>query len=430
MSPVCRCLLLCALTLAALSGAGCGSRDAIAPALRSDVLRMAAADPHLDLDRMWGPSATPTDPAPDPTPDLLSPGLAESGGPDGRDRYELGIAALADGDPELALVHLYALLDRDPDHSGARMAVGLCYLRQGRLQLAEQTLEEVVAQADANGLAWYYLGVARWRQGRNEGAIDSLSRAVTLRPDDARAHSALATALVEVGAWATAIVACEQALRIDPHYVEALHTLAYACARTGLWDRALTATRTAARLRPDEPETLMSLAEACVMNGLYDEALQAYEQICHLDPYHLQAVFRLGEVRRARGDEAGARECYVLAAEMTPRDGEEWMARSRALATLGRYEEAVASFGRVLEEDPDHPDALFELGAAHYQLEDWSQAAQALRRAIALRPDAPMSHYLLALTYVRSNEPQKARDHLLLLEMLDPAMAQRLEEQL
>ncbi len=65
----------------------------------------------------------------------------------------------------------------------------------------------------------------------------------------------------------------------------------------------------------------------------------------------------------------------------------------------GNLEWAVCAYQSILEEDPDHPDALYLLGVIAIQKGDPKQAVRLIGRAAALRPDDAVIHANLAEAY-------------------------------
>jgi tetratricopeptide (TPR) repeat protein len=81
-----------------------------------------------------------------------------------------------------------------------------------------------------------------------------------------------------------------------------------------------------------------------------------------------------------------------------PGSGRAEAARARALAALGRVDEAVQIYERV---GAAGPDDLLAWARAHLAREEWSRAASLLGQAARLRPDDPDALYELATSLSR-----------------------------
>ena len=83
------------------------------------------------------------------------------------------------------------------------------------------------------------------------------------------------------------------------------------------------------------------------------------------------------------------RGCSPAAA---PARSEELLPQAIALHECGRLAEAAALYDRVLEDDPNEPNALHLMGLVQHQRGDTPAGAAFIRRAIALMPDFPEAH--------------------------------------
>lgn len=70
---------------------------------------------------------------------------------------------------------------------------------------------------------------------------------------------------------------------------------------------------------------------------------------------------------------------------------------ARSLAALGRLNDAVAEFSRLLALRPDHPQAAVQLGVAHSCLGDHQAALEVLEQARRRQPQSAELHFALGL---------------------------------
>ena len=68
---------------------------------------------------------------------------------------------------------------------------------------------------------------------------------------------------------------------------------------------------------------------------------------------------------------------------------------------------AVLELNRALQNEPNHPELLIELGIALGELEEWDQAIRILKKAVELAPDSVRAHYNLGVTLDRFNPGKK-----------------------
>lgn len=74
---------------------------------------------------------------------------------------------------------------------------------------------------------------------------------------------------------------------------------------------------------------------------------------------------------------------------MAPETDERWEAAEEGAELLGEgfVDEAVAELTRVLGDDPDNEYALYFLGQAYFEKQDWPRALKAYLRALEVRPE-------------------------------------------
>lgn len=93
--------------------------------------------------------------------------------------------------------------------------------------------------------------------------------------------------------------------------------------------------------------------------------------------------------------------------------------RAQALNYLGRGPEALAATDQALRYAPDQIDALYERGAALFDLHRFAEAQVALEQMLALKPDDAASHDLLGQTLEWLADP-RADEHFAQARILAP----------
>lgn len=63
-----------------------------------------------------------------------------------------------------------------------------------------------------------------------------------------------------------------------------------------------------------------------------------------------------------------------------------WHNRGCALAYL-QYEEAIASFSKAIQLDPEDYQAWYDLGNAFYSVQKWEDALASYDKALEIKPD-------------------------------------------
>ncbi|MBP2295840.1 O-linked N-acetylglucosamine transferase, SPINDLY family protein [Azospirillum rugosum] len=141
--------------------------------------------------------------------------------------------------------------------------------------------------------------------------------------------------------------------------------------------------------------------------GRLAEAETAYRRLLDQDPGNSDGWNLLGVVRAQQGD---ARACVrCIRSALAIREAPEYLYNlGTALRDLGRLDEAVAAYERVVRLAPDRADAHMAVGALHQLRRQPIEAIAAYRRAIAIRPDSAEAHSSLGMVLQEVGQREEA----------------------
>ncbi|SHK06384.1 Tetratricopeptide repeat-containing protein [Shimia gijangensis] len=236
---------------------------------------------------------------------------------------------------------------------------------------------------------------------QRDKARELIDRFLTNR--DAPAHLYFLRALShnDQGEEQAVIEAASQALQHAPEMVPALNIRGLALAEIGEIDEGLADLEKAQALNPTDPDTLTYISPLLAKRLRNEEAYQVALKAVQLAPNHF-----------------GAR--YNLASQLT---------------TMGRFEEAAEHFYKVLDLNPTHGFALFEL--AQSQTRDQNEAflpqlQAALGKTRRNSFDFVLASFGLGNILLRQGDERGATKHLAMankaaasLRPYDPAHAER-----
>lgn len=226
-------------------------------------------------------------------------------------------------------------------------------LLQGDDARALPLLRRLAAAEPDNVEVLLLLSQSLTRTGAHAEGREVAARLADSRPDEVRARYVLALAERAGGNLFGAIAALTQALTARPDYATARRLRAEILLDMGQGREALDDTQTLLDAAPDD-ETCLLLHARALAAGRADEARAAAERLHTLNPFHREAILLLGSLYDA--------------------------ARRHELA-LALYDEAIALM-------PDFAEAYDRRGRLRMQLHDDAGAADDLKQALALRPDA------------------------------------------
>ena len=79
---------------------------------------------------------------------------------------------------------------------------------------------------------------------------------------------------------------------------------------------------------------------------------------------------------------------------------------------MGRYEQAVETYDKVLNLTPNVPDIHVELGKTYYLLRDYDQASNSFQIALDLNPDCASAQYNFSVLLADKNDLERSVQYL------------------
>jgi len=259
------------------------------------------------------------------------------------------------------------------------------------------------------------LGTVYEAQGRGSLALSQYDKAKRMAPSNALCRLSLAAMLASDGVAADAekeflIAAALDSLSPAPHL-----GLANLYRRNGMSERALVSLRQALRRAPYDVGLLVSLGRNCVDMGLYEQAEAYFRRVLELDPENVSAIDGLLELRDRgvilkvdRGESRGGRDVKskiesamallrrgymdssraVLdeALEMAPDDLNVVFADATWRLAAGQPEKAIAGYEKCFEENPKNTIVMNNLAAAYQQVGRTEEAMELWRRILKVDP--------------------------------------------
>lgn len=261
----------------------------------------------------------------------------------------------------------------------------------------------------------HVLGLELLKGGDREAAIQALTKATNLDRRSAQYHYDLGNALLDDGKIDRAISAFRRALRIDDTLAEAHNDLGAAYFQKRWPAEAEDCFRKAIEYKPDHAVAHANLGAALRAQGRLREGRRAYQRALALRIRNSLPRF----LRWRVGGPPAARAKPVAKEEMRPA-----LEEVAALIAAGKPTEAAALAGQLTQRYPDEPGAHEVAGIAREEARDIPGAIEAVRRAIALKPDRAEYHTTLARLLVKSSDHAAALQAALQALKLEPGSAE------
>lgn len=309
------------------------------------------------------------------------------------------------------------LVERAKGSFFVRGELGRELLQRGEYARAEEEFRQVVraAQGDNRVLAPALrdLGRALVKQGKREAGLVELRRALAIAGAQAGIRREIYDIIVEAyraDEKLTELVAELEKTPSDDY--DRLRLLGSLYEETGKIEAARTTYERALRKNPKDLETRLKLVQLLQLEGNLDRAIAEYRQLIRVAPQNPDFVFQLAEALLQRGERAAALE-QLKQLEARSSDQEETLAalvdfyermdeKPRALALLSRL-------SQLGSRDPHH---LVELGARYWQQDDKKKAVQTWERIRLVVPDRALALHTLGEVYLEHDMSTEALEAL------------------
>jgi Flp pilus assembly protein TadD len=276
----------------------------------------------------------------------------------------LGVALVACGQVDEAVVDYHKALALNPEDAEAHTNLGNVFARRGQVDKAAAQYRKALKIKPDYALAHNNLGNVLARQGQVDEAVAQYQKALGIKSNDALAHNNLGNALAARGQVMEAIAHYQKALEIQPRYAEAHNSLGSALARHGQVIEAIAEYRTALEITPDYAEAYNNLGSALAGRGQFAEAISEYQKALAIKPEYAEGHYNLGNALASRGQFPDAVVHYRKALEIKPDYAEAHHNLGSALAMRGQIDEAIVHYRKALEIKPDYAEARTNLDKA------------------------------------------------------------------
>lgn len=270
----------------------------------------------------------------------------------------LGILKNNTNQPELAIGEFEAALALVPDFLPAKANLANTLLARGEAQRARTLFEEIQRTDPNNVRAVEGLADLASAEGKLDQAVELYRRATELDPSAPR--YLIKAALLRLGAddEPAGIALLEEALQIDPTDPAALGQLGLLHFMKSNYAAAVPFYRNAADFEPNDAGLQYQLGLSMLLSDDAEGAVERFTIAVALEPDNLDYKRSLAEGLGQLERYSEAQAVLAAAGTMAPDDPGLIYQQAVNFQNLGRNDDAVAAYKRVVELDPDSMDAI------------------------------------------------------------------------
>ena len=320
------------------------------------------------------------------------------------------------GRPKKARTLYLELLEKRKDDPGLLAMLGGVHMALGDLDEAIRLCEKAIRLDARVGVAYSNLGAALSRKYEDRPADDDVwkrvievcRKGVEYQPALSSSHNNLGLAYMYARRLDKAIHHLRRACELAPGSHDSRVNLGFAHVLAKRPKDALRVLEEAQRLRPNSMRAWHYYGDALTMLSRRREAAAAYR---HAIPVSgADGAWALAIKLTRRGDFEGALAACRRAAEVDPARASR--PGAYLCDTMRRYEEAIASFSKVIEKDPENANAQANISVALRRLRRHDESVKAAGKAVAAAPKTPFPYKALAFARLEAGDLDGAREAL------------------
>jgi len=232
------------------------------------------------------------------------------------------------------------------------------------------------------------------------------------------------------GLWQEAIKCYEACIYFDPKHFDAFYNQGNIFLELGKYSDAMTRYDFAAKLNPAHARLLNNAGIASVKLGHFAKGVSLFEASVNVSPKFVEGVTNKAWTLLSMGLNNEALEQFKVLLELglelnlqlTVSDA--YKGCGLAYAEQRKYSEALASFTKAIELDPNNSELLNNRGNVYKYMCRWESAIADLRQAIEMQNDYAQAYSNLGNVYKEMGAFQQALEEYQHAIQLQPGFAQ------
>jgi len=369
--------------------------------------------------------------------------------------YQLGMANLAKGNINQAENEWRKAVGLSPNLTEAWIALGGSAAQRRDWTALEPIGEQLKKIAPAAADGYLFHATARINQGDAATAEADLNQLIRISPQSPLGYTKLGQLRTSQKRWDEAQNFYREALKRSPDFLEAIRGLVDLDFRRGKAAEGLQFIRAQIDAYPNNATLYFLEGESYLRNKQLAEAEHSLSLCVQIDQQNAAGFALLGRVEQALGKTSEAITNYQHAIALAPKNADLYATLGASFEAQGNWQGAQGAYQRalaiqpeeplaannlaylMLEHDgnvnvaltlartarrglPNVPNSADTLGWAYFHNGAYSMAAQQLEEAVKGAPSNATYHYHLGVTYLKLNDPKRARKELEKSINLDP----------
>lgn len=347
-----------------------------------------------------------------------------------REAYQAGETALKNGDLANAKKSFLRVLELVPRDVGARVNLGVVFMREQNWPRALEYLSQAEKIAPQVTGIRLNIGLAHYKQGEYAAAIPPFELVLREDAGSVQARRLLGLCYLFEERYADAATTLEPLWPVSNSDLSYLYSFAVAAGQGGRpeWEeRALTRLM---EIGKNSPLVHLLLGKAHLAHGDYESALVELEAAEKGDAQLPLLHYNLGLVYRHNGDEERARAEFLRDCALEPAVAFNYDQLGLLASREGRDREAERYFADAVKLDRGLGTSWFGLAKIYRQQKRYPEALKALSEAEALDPRSASVHYLRAQILAALGRENESHSEMATVQRLKKETVDKLEQEI
>lgn len=273
--------------------------------------------------------------------------------------YVLAVAERYLGRPRDALETIERVISLDPGYGRAYQEKGHTLIALGDESRARLAFEEALRHNPALPASWKLLARLYQQEGLEE--LHKAAREQHDRLMKLPRELVSVTSMIHEGKLYKAERLCRHFLRNNKHHVEAMRLLALIGNELDVLSDAEFLLESCLEFAPDYDQARYDYANLLLKMQKFEQAHVQTQILLDRHPENLAFRALLANAASGIGDHYNAIGLYNEVLEKSPRQNQLYVMRGHAEKTVGKLDDAIASYRKAYEIKPDYGDAFWSL---------------------------------------------------------------------
>ncbi|MBN2062634.1 MAG: tetratricopeptide repeat protein [Deltaproteobacteria bacterium] len=312
---------------------------------------------------------------------------------------------------EMAASTYEKLLSLYPGNMVAKERLINVYYKLGEEKKIEHIIQDIKKQSGPGDLERQALGIIYLRHGKLDESIEELEMIVSAWPDDQKSRYYLALAYEERGDLEKALYHFDLIKEDSEFYPNALIQTAYILNQMERDEAAIEILQKALKYGEQEIALYLMLSSIYETREEYDKSIQVIEEGLTVHEQNVDLMFRLGVVLDKSGEKEKALEEMRRLLTIDENNADALNYIGYTYAEMGiRLGEALELIRKALAIKPDSGYIIDSLGWVYYQKGLYDEALDSLERAFSIISSDPTIAEHLGDVYFKKGAYRKSLD--------------------